>query len=228
MKKVLVSFLILIFACAAVFATETTRYLNLEAKITPGFNIEGDNGTGGNPDLEYDGLNISLGYRKEALPNKEVGQTPAEGEITALADTESGDAYDKVKLIPEKPDETEDSVYIYVVAGSHVAASKSVNITLETEGWVYQTAEGTGVTSQEDIPINFSSEVGGYMPVGGSANILYAEKNGESESSIKVTAVAGAKAPYTYVSQTKAFWALSSDYLAGNYKATITVKVTTV
>ena len=161
MKKVLVSFLILIFSCAAVFATETTRYLNLEAEITPGSNIEGDNGTGGNPDLEYDGLNISLGYRKKALPNKEVGQTPAEGEITALADTESGDAYDEVKLIPGTPDETEDSVYIYVVAGCHVAASKSVNITLETAGWEYQTTEGTGVTPQENIAINFSSKVGG-------------------------------------------------------------------
>lgn len=226
MKKLGLLFLILIFACTSVFAVESTRYLNLAASITPGSDIDGENGTGKNPDLEYDGLDISLGYSKKALGK--VDQPSENGEIFALADTDSGEAYGNVKLIPETPDETEDSVYIYVVAGCHVAASKSVNITLETDGWVYQTAEGTGVTPQEEIPINFSSEVGGYMPVDGSANILYAEKNGESESSIKVTAVAGAKAPYTYVSQTKAFWALSSEYLAGAYKATITVKVTTV
>lgn len=227
MKKVLVSFLILIFACAAVFAIETTKYLNLETKITPGSNIDGNNGTGEDPDLEYDGLDISLGYRKTALNNK-LGQAPAYKEIFALADKDSGETFDEVKLIPKTTDEKEDSVYIYVVAGSHVAASKSVNITLSTDGWEYQTTEGEGVNHQENIAINFSSEVGGYKPADGSTNILYAEKNGESESSIKVTAVAGAKAPYTYVSQTKASWALSSDYLAGDYKATITVKVTTV
>lgn len=227
MKKVLVSFLILIFACAAVFAaTPVNRYLLLETTIAPGSNIEGDNGTGKDPDLEYDGLDISLGYSKEALDK--VGQAPANSEIFALADTDSGEAYDNVKLIPETPDETEDSVYIYVVAGSHVAGSKSVNITLSTDGWVYQTAEGTGVTPQKNIEIKFSSEVGGYKPAGGSANILYADKNEGSDSSIKVTAGAGAKAPYTYVSQTKLFWDLSSDYLAGNYEATITVEVTPV
>lgn len=226
MKKLGLLFLILIFACTSVFATESTRYLNLAASITPGSDIEGDNGTGKDPDLEYDGLDISLGYSKEALDK--VGQAPANSEIFALADTDSGEAYDNVKLIPETPDETEDSVYIYVVAGSHVAGSKSVNITLSTDGWVYQTAEGTGVTPQKNIEIKFSSEVGGYKPAGGSANILYADKNGGSDSSIKVTAVSGAKAPYTYVSQTKASWALSSNYLAGNYEATIKVDITSV
>lgn len=226
MKKLGLLFLILIFACTSVFAAESTRYLNLAASITPGSDIEGGNGTGKDPDLEYDGLDISLGYSKEALDK--VGQKPANDEIFALADTDSGEAYGKVKLIPETPDETEDSVYIYVVAGSHVAGSKSVNITLSTDGWVYQTAEGTGVTPQKNIEIKFSSEVGGYKPAGGSANILYADKNGGSDSSIKVTAVSGAKAPYTYVSQTKASWALSSNYLAGNYEATIKVDITSV
>lgn len=228
MKKLGLLFLILIFACTSVFAVESTRYLNLAASITPGSDIDGENGTGKYPDLEYDGLDISLGYSKTDFANK-LGSTPENGEITALAasSTDEENKFSDGKLIPNNPDETEDSVFIYVVAGCHVADSKSVNIALSTDGWVYQTTEGEGVVQQKNIPIQFSSEVGGYT-ADGSANILYAAKNGGNDSSIKVTAVSGAKAPYTYVSQTKASWALSSDYLAGNYEATIKVDITSV
>lgn len=215
MKKVLVSFLILIFVCASVFSAD--KYLNLETVITPGSNPPGPSDPGVNPGDNEKGLYYLIGLAAEGR-NLEVGKPVAAGDLKTIEYSSTKPYTDNSFLFSENEGTYE--LDIFLAIGTNISETNKLGVTISSlKGWVREDETETSV------PIYFKSSVLGQP----QSNTLYAISKATGDTStteeIEVTAIGPANSDYIYLAKTTASWNRSSDYLAGKYTAEIKVEI---
>ncbi len=240
MKKVLVSFLILIFACAAVFATITSPVtMNLQTEIAAGSNPPDNQGQTGGDEGENNGLFYAIGL---LAPDKSINPdfikssvSVGEKDLVALSKYTTGSPYTgeegETLLTPTSGKSDTKSIDIYLAAGVDISKNEGLKVTISsTDGWKRSSdTSGTSGAKQDNIPISFSTVVldGTHSPS------LYAgapsADNGSASNMITVTAKGPAHTDkMIYLAKTTASWERNRDYLAGIYTAEIKVEITAV
>lgn len=235
MKKVLVSFLILIFACAAVFAAITSPVtMNLETIITAGSNPPDNQEQTGGDEGENNGLFYAIGL---LAPNKSIDSefnkkhvSVGENDLLALSKYTTNSPYKgeegEALLTPPSGEFDTKSIDIYLAAGVDISKNEGLTVTISsTDGWKRSSdASGTSEATQENIPISFSTVVLGET----YSENLYAAYNNVSNT-ITVTAKGPAHTDnMIYLAKTTASWERNRNYLAGTYTAVISVVITAV
>ena len=216
MKKVLVSFLILIFVCASVLSANE-KFLNLETEIKPGSNPPGPSDPGVDPGTNGNGLYYLIGLAAEGK-NLEVGKAVADGDLKTIEYSSTKPYTDASFLISENEDTYE--LDIFLAIGINISETNKLDVTISSlKGWVREDETETSV------PIYFKSSVLGQQ----ESNTLYAISKATGDTAnteeIEVTAIGPANSDYIYLAKTTAFWDRSSDYLAGTYTAEIKVEI---
>lgn len=237
MKKVLVSFLILIFACAAVFAAITSPVtMNLKTEITAGSNPPDNQEQTGGDKGENNGLFYAIGL---LAPDKSIDPefikkhvSVDEEDLVALSKYTTGSPYTgeegETLLTPPSDERDEKSIDIYLAAGVDISKNEGLTVTISsTDGWKRSsdTSESSGKT-QDNIPISFSTVVLGET----YSENLYAgasSTNNNNSNTITVTAKGPAHTDdMIYLAKTTASWDRNRNYLAGIYTAVISVVIT--
>lgn len=236
MKKVLVSFLILIFACVAVFADiniTSPVTMNLKTELKPGSNPPGPENPGGDSGDDGQGLFYTIGLSKN---NGELllGSKLNSDDLNKLSGYSKENPYDGSDanvaslLVPDGEDEETDtySIDIYLAVGTNISKDRTLSVKIYSDnGWTRQQEEGQTQSDAKSVPIYFKSDVLGSE----LNNMLYAESSAAEENATSETITVTAKGPanndYTYLSRTTASWTRSRDYLAGTYEAEIKVEI---
>ena len=241
MKKVLVSFLILIFACAAVFATINSPVtMNLQTEIAAGSNPPDDQGQTGGDEGENNGLFYAIGLLAsgKSITSDITANSVSVGkdDLVALSDYTTDDPYEgegeegEALLTPPSGKENDTkSIDIYLAAGVDISKNEGLTVTISSaEGW--KKSSDTGETSgetQENIPIKFSTAVFGETPDRNLYAAAPSANNNTSSNTITVTAKGPAHTDdMIYLAKTTASWDRNRNYLAGTYTAEIQVAIT--
>lgn len=239
MKKVLVSFLILIFACAAVFAAITSPVtMNLQTEIAAGSNPPDNQGQTGGDEGDNNGLFYAIGLLKNDKTISLDKSIPVDkGDLIALScytdspykgEGDNGEAL----LTPSSSESDTKSIDIYLAAGVDISKDEGLTVKISsTNGWKRSsdnTSESSGKT-QKNIPISFETVVLDET----HSQSLYAgappADNGSASNTITVTANGPAHTDnMIYLAKTTASWERNRGYLAGIYTAEIRVEITAV
>lgn len=217
MKKVII-LLTLLLAVAPVFATPD---IIMNAVIDP----NGSSITDPDDNVDVDPIikgpvNVYLFYSTKALEGAVLNITDIVTDMKPIEDTniEEG-GFD----LTGDDKEDNDALYLYLYAGYNTASDATATVTFSSAGWKYG-GEGDVVT-----PLIFTSKVSS-----GDTNldcdvIDTPASEGPTESSAKFTFEAtGATQNLTsfLAGISTVTWKQDSGYLAGSYKATITIEVT--
>ena len=239
MKKVLVSFLILIFACVAVFADiniTSPVTMNLKTEIAAGSNPPDNQEQTGGDKGENNGLFYAIGL---LAPNKSINSdftanlvSVGEEDLVALYKYTTDSPYKgkegEALLTPTSGKSDKKSIDIYLAAGVDISKNEGLTVRIySTDGWKRSsdTSESSGKT-QGNIPISFSTVVLGET----YSENLYAgasSTNNNNSNTITVTANGPAHTDnMIYLAKTTASWERNRNYLAGTYTAEIKVVIT--
>ena len=240
MKKVLVSFLILIFACAAVFAAITSPVtMNLKTIITAGSNPPDNQEQTGGDEGENNGLFYAIGL---LAPDKSINSditansvSVGKDDLVALSKYTTEFPYTgeegETLLTPTSDKENDKkSIDIYLAAGVDISKNEGLKVTISsTNGWKRSsdnTSESSGKT-QNNIPISFETAVLNETHSQSLYAIAPPADNGTSSNTITVTAKGPAHTKdMIYLAKTTASWDRNRNYLAGTYTAEIKVVIT--
>ena len=218
MKKVII-LLTLLLAVAPVFATPD---IIMNAVIDSNGSSIVDPGDPEDPvDPIIKGpVNVCLLYSTKALDGAVLNITDIVTDMKPIEDTKIEEGgFD----LTGDDKEDNDALYLYLYAGYNTASKATATVTFSSAGWKYG-GEGDAVTS-----LIFASKVSS-----GDTNldcdvIDTPASDGPTESSAKFTFEAtGATQNLTsfLAGISKVTWNQNSGYLAGSYKATITITVT--
>ena len=239
MKKTIALLLALLLVAGAVFAevidlaNETSGSISynmhLQADVPEGGGL--DNGDGEDPDdIKNGGLYIMVGYNYKNSTGYTMGNDYNPGDLEDLGTYHENNPL-TVSLVPEDASDDEGTLQFYVAAKSNSSEAKTTTVTFTSEGF-----ENTSNSSAPDIEIKFKDDdalptktnglSASHETVASTEQTALTEEAGASETSFKVSADKGSKQMnYIYVARTDATWPKRSDYAAGTYEATITVKV---
>ena len=221
MKKVLVSFLILIFACAAVFAdTDTVKVIG---KVESG---------AGDPEDGIKVNGISLEFAIKGIVDEESETPPASW-------IENNDPSNNWMLFPEDADPSVyvdltgnidtiadaggsshtafDSFYIcFRALGNNLVEQKAVSVSFDSDGLKKTGSDNYSVTLQFNLGVNTSSPAGAIEFENGT-NAIKVTHPGQDLR--KANAYGG----YAHVT-----WDQKTDYSAGEYEGQITIRIDSV
>ena len=220
MKKVLVSFLILIFACAAVFAESTTDTVKVIGKVESGAGDPTDGIKVNGISLEF-AIKGIVGSDPEAPSSwKDTNDTTANWELFKKGANPSVyvDLTGNVDTIDdgESSHTAFDSFYIcFRALGNNLVEQKAVSVSFDSDG-----LKKTG--SEDYVTLEFALGVNTPSPAS-------AIKFEDGTDAIKVTHPgqdlrnANAYGGYAYVT-----WDQNTGYSAGEYTGDITIKINSV
>ena len=218
MKKVLVSFLILIFACAAVFAESTTDTVKVIGKVESGagdptdgikvngisleFAIKGNIGADSETPTSWDDSNKDwMPFPKAGDPSVYVDLT---GEVATIADAE-GSSHTAF-----------DSFYIcFRALGNNLVEKKAVSVSFDSDG-LKKTGSEDYVTLEFDLGVNTPSPASAIKFEDGTDAIKVTHPGQDLRN-------ANAYGGYAYVT-----WDQNTGYSAGEYTGDITIKINSV
>lgn len=232
MRKLLISLLVLVTFCSAVFAANELTppqyyFLQLQGRIEPGSNWEDIPDVPGQ--INVNGIMIKIGYAftdygmgADYDDSMLTGLTPVAQESAAAGDTPT------VDLAGNDPN-LNDYINFYIAAAAQTETAASATISITAGPWKYQ---GSG---QDPIAISLSTEAYSNDP---EEDPNYHVKTAVSSSS----ETDGQKATFTIthaaktnsedwkiVGAAKADWVTSAEaasaYLAGSYTADIKITV---
>lgn len=226
MKKVLVSFLVMIFACAAVFAEFTNDTVKVIGKVESGagdpeggikvngisleFAIKGIVGSDPEAPSSWKDTNDTTAnwelFKKDANPSVYV-------DLTGNVDTINVDTIDD----GESSHTAFDSFYIcFRALGNNLDKEKVVSVSFSSDGLRKTDSEDYSVTLEFDLGVNIPSPPS-------------AIKFEDGTNAIKVTHPgqdlrnANAYGGYAHVT-----WDQKTDYSAGEYEGQITIRIDSV
>lgn len=220
MKKVLVSFLILIFACAAVFAESTTDTVKVIGKVESGAGDPTDGIKVNGISLEF-AIKGIVGSDPEAPSSwKDTNDTTANWELFKKGANPSVyvDLTGNVDTIDdgESSHTAFDSFYIcFRALGNNLVEKKAVSVSFDSDG-LKKTGSEDYVTLEFDLGVNTPSPASAIKFEDGTDAIKVTHPGQDLRN-------ANAYGGYAYVT-----WDQNTGYSAGEYTGDITIKINSV
>lgn len=222
MKKVLVSFLILIFACAAVFADTVTDSVKVIGKVESG---TGDPTTG----IKVNGISLEFAIKGNIGADPEdpaswIENTDSSKNWMLFPDNADPSVYvdltGNVKTIADAVGSSHtafDSFYIcFRALGNNLVEQKAVSVSFDSDGLKKTGSDDYSVTLKFDLGVNTPSPASAIRFEDGTNAIKVTHPGQDLRN-------ANAYGGYAHVT-----WDQKTDYSAGEYEGQITIRIDSV
>lgn len=220
MKKIVLSFLLILVLALPVFAEGGTAQVQINAKVPSG------TGTGDVGDITVGGVNIKIAYQKDGTvpsgttwPNNPYMVTGVTSTPEITADLVQGDA-DEVGC---------DALYLLVGVTGNPETDTQVTVSFDAPGW-YSGATGTGDQAVSNLELHCETAVTATSGNGTKVSASNDESASESDANNKpivITHAPGAQKDPVLAGYAKLTWGIKENTVvnAGDYSTTITVRI---
>ena len=217
MKRIVLSFLLILVLALPVFAVDAPLLINATIKDGTGVGDEGD--------ISVGGLKIRLAYQQDESAPVRWKDDYNTNRLTA-ANTVSGINADLVH--DDDSSDLCDSLYLLVGLSGNTTKDTSATISFAIPGW-YEGTEGVvdGASQVTQLSLTGSSAVVDEDPGDLISSSLGAvgSNGGGGNKAIKITQAEGLESTVKLVGYSHIEWGMNETVTAGDYSTTITVTV---
>lgn len=216
MKKIVLSFLLILVLALPVFAEDPS--VLIKAKVPSG------TGTGGQGDITVGGVNIKIAYQEDGT--EPSGTTwPTDPKMVTGAESKPEITAD---LVPDDADDTGcDALYLLVGVTGNPETPTEVTISFDAPGW-YSGTTGTGSQTVSNLKLDCDTAVTATSGNGNETKVS-ASNNGDASKPIVITHAVGAQKTPVLAGYAKLTWGIIKENTvvnAGDYSTTITITIT--
>lgn len=215
MKKIVLSFLLILAIALPIFADDPS--VLIKAKVPSG------TGTGGDGDITVGGVNIKIAYQEDGevpsgttWPTNPDMVTGAESKPEITADLVQGDA-DQIGC---------KTLYLLVGVTGNPETQTQVTVSFTAPGWFSGTT-GTGSQTVSNLELDCDTAVTATSGNGNETKVS-ASNNGDASKPIVITHAVGAQETPVLAGYAKLTWGITENNVvnAGDYSTTITITIT--
>lgn len=216
MKKIVLSFLLILAIALPIFADDPS--VLIKAKVPSG------TGTGGDGDITVGGVNIKIAYQEDGtVPS---GTTwPTDSKMVTGAESKPEITAD---LVSDDADDTGcDALYLLVGVTGNPETQTQVTVSFTAPGWYSGSEGGTGDNTVDNLELHCATAV---TATSGNGNVtkVSASNNGDASKPIVITHAVGAQKTPVLAGYAKLTWGITENNVvnAGDYSTTITITIT--
>ena len=220
MKKIVLSFLLILVLALPVFAEGGTAQVQINAKVPSG------TGTGDVGDITVGGVNIKIAYQED-------GTVPSGTTWPNNPDMVTGETKPEITadLVSDDADDTGcDVLYLLVGVTGNPETETQVTVSFDAPGW-YSGTTGTGDQAVSNLELHCATAV--TAKPGNETNVSASNDGQASESDannkpIVITHDVGAQKTPVLAGYAKLTWGITENNVvnAGDYSTTITITIT--
>lgn len=217
MKKIVLSFLLILVLALPVFAEGGTAQVQINAKVPSG------TGTGDVGDITVGGVNIKIAYQED-------GTVPSGTTWPNNPDMVTGETKPEITadLVSDDADDTGcDVLYLLVGVTGNPETPTDVTVSFDAPGWYSGSEGGTGDNTVDNLELHCATAV---TATSGNGNVtkVSASNNGDASNPIVITHAVGAQKTPVLAGYAKLTWGITENNVvnAGDYSTTITITIT--
>lgn len=219
MKKIVLSFLLILVLALPVFAEGGTAQVQINAKVPSG------TGTGDVGDITVGGVNIKIAYQEgKGEEGEEPSSWPDDPDmVTGVTSTPEITA----DLVQDGTNQTSCKVlYLLVGVTGNPENETQVTVSFDAPGWYSGSEGGTGDNTVDNLELQCETFVTATSGNGNVTNVS-ASNNGAASNPIVITHAVGAQEKPVLAGYAKLTWGITDNTVvnAGDYSTTITVRI---